>query len=129
MTADIKRIIEVRAPAARKSSTASWGSALTPQIRSRADGAPIDSVTEGSPARRAGIRQGDSITAIGNTPIRNTDDLLIHVGGALAGSEVTLTVRNSFGDVRKATVRLAKFNYPGPVIASAAAGRGVRHSR
>ena len=115
LTADIKRIIEVL----RRGEEVEYGFLGVGFLKlDRMDGALIDSVTEGSPARRAGLRQGEIIIAVGDMPIRSTDDLFLHVGAALAGSEVTLTVKNLFGELRKVTVRLAKFNYPGPVIAS-----------
>jgi S1-C subfamily serine protease len=81
------------------------------------EGAYIDHVGDGTPARRAGLQIGETITAVNGKPVKDYDDLFLNVGSALAGAEVALTVRR-FGRERKAQVRLAKFSYPGPVIAS-----------
>jgi serine protease Do len=114
LTADIKRIIEVLL----RGEEVEYGFLGVGVKVDRIEGALIDSINEGSPAKRGGLREGETIAAIGDVPIKNNDDLFLHVGAALAGSEVTLTVKNLFGQLRKVTVRLAKFNYPGPVIAS-----------
>ena len=81
------------------------------------DGAVVDQVSEGTPAKRAGLRENDVILAVNDEPVRDYDDLFLHIGTALAGSEVVLTVR-SFGETKKVLVKLAKFSYPGTVIAA-----------
>jgi serine protease Do len=81
------------------------------------EGAYVDHIGDGTPARRAGLQVGETITAVNGLPVKDYDDLFLNVGSALAGAEVTLTVRR-FGRERKVPVRLAKFSYPGPVIAS-----------
>ena len=81
-------------------------------------GAVIDLVSDGTPAKRAGLQVGEIITAIDDIPIRDYDDLSLHVGTALAGSEVTFTVQTFGGRMRKVTAKLAKYNYSGPSIAA-----------
>lgn len=81
-----------------------------------AGGLPI-TVLGGSPAQRAGLRDGDVIVSVNGAPIRESDDLFIAVGTLLAGTEAQLVVQSSRGR-RPASVRLDKFYVPGKVIAS-----------
>jgi S1-C subfamily serine protease len=69
-------------------------------------GATVDSVTQGSPADRAGIRAGDTITAVDSSPVRTSDDLgkLIKAHGA--GERVTVAWTTSSGASRSATMTL-----------------------
>ncbi|MCE9532771.1 MAG: trypsin-like peptidase domain-containing protein [Planctomycetes bacterium] len=82
------------------------------------EGAVIHQVSEGTPAKRAGLLVGETILAVNDVPIKDNNDLFLNVGAALAGSEVTLTVQAFGGRNRKTTLKLAKFPYPGPVIAA-----------
>jgi serine protease Do len=59
-----------------------------PQI----DGAYVISVTPGSPADKAGIVQGDIITALGSHPIHNFSELRTQAAGLEAGSSVQITL-------------------------------------
>jgi S1-C subfamily serine protease len=117
LTPEIKRIIEVL----KRGEDVEYGflGVGVDTIHGRDHrGALIEQVSEGTPARRAGLQVGEVITAIDDLPITDFDDLQLHVGAALAGSEVKLMVR-TFGDrTRKVTVRLAKYNYPGQSIAA-----------
>ena len=81
-------------------------------------GVTIDRVADGTPAKRAGLQDGEIITAIDDVPVKDYDDLFLNVGTALAGSEVTITLRTFVGKMRKTKVKLAKFSYPGATIAS-----------
>ncbi|MSR30532.1 MAG: PDZ domain-containing protein [Gemmataceae bacterium] len=84
-----------------------------------ATGVQISNVTAGSPAQRAGITRGDTITGINGEPIRHPDDLFLHVGGALAGSNAKVEIVRGFGDARQVLqVKLAKFANANQVIAS-----------
>ena len=56
-------------------------------------GALVNSVSTGSPAERAGLRQGDVITAFNGAPIADTNSLRNAVAGTQPGAEVSLTVR------------------------------------
>jgi len=61
-------------------------------------------------------------------PIRDYDELFLEVGTAMAGSEIALKVLSFGNRTRAVNVRLAKFQYPGPVIATRrpAAVHGLR---
>ena len=81
-------------------------------------GAMIDQVSEGTPARRAGLQVGDIITAVNDVPIRDYDELFLEIGTALAGTEAALSVQSFGGRTRKVSARLSKYQYPGAVIAT-----------
>ncbi len=112
----IKRIIDVL----KRGQEVEYGflgvGVANPDIVDR-DGAVVDQVSDGTPAKRAGLRENDVILAVNDLPVKDYDDLFLHIGTALAGSEVVLTVR-SLSETRKVLVRLAKFKYPGTVIAA-----------
>ena len=59
---------------------------------SEAKGVIINSVQAGSAAERAGLRQGDVITAINDSPVSDTNAFRNRVASNGPGSEVTLTV-------------------------------------
>ena len=54
-------------------------------------GVIVNSVAQGSPAERAGLRRGDVITAINGTPVRDGNSLRNQVASTQPGTEVTLT--------------------------------------
>ena len=56
-------------------------------------GALVASVTANSPAAKAGIKQGDVITAAGGRPIKSTHDLPRVVAATPPGQKLDLTVR------------------------------------
>jgi len=56
------------------------------------DGAYVISVTQGSPADKAGILKGDVITAIGSHPVHSFSDLRTQASGLEAGSSVQISV-------------------------------------
>ena len=59
---------------------------------SEAKGVIVNSVRSGSAAERAGIKQGDIITAVNDTPVNDTNAFRNHVASMGPGTEVTLTV-------------------------------------
>jgi serine protease Do len=71
--------------------------ALTPAL-AKAVGLPndqgvlVDSVTSGSPAGRADLRQGDVITAFDGKPIKGTRDLAMAVANTASGRTTSMTV-------------------------------------
>ncbi|OWK44356.1 S1C family serine protease [Fimbriiglobus ruber] len=71
-------------------------------------GLPISSVSPGTPAARAGLTAADLIIGIDGNPVREQDDLFLHVGAALAGTKVRLTVVRD-GQSRAVDVVLTKF--------------------
>ena len=61
----------------------------------------------------------DIILAINDISIKETNDLLLHLGTQLAGTKVTLQVQRSHSrEVSKVQVTLGKYNFPGKSIAS-----------
>ncbi|VTR95784.1 pdz dhr glgf domain-containing protein : Trypsin-like serine protease with C-terminal PDZ domain OS=Singulisphaera acidiphila (strain ATCC BAA-1392 / DSM 18658 / VKM B-2454 / MOB10) GN=Sinac_5148 PE=4 SV=1: Trypsin_2: PDZ_2 [Gemmata massiliana] len=74
----------------------------------------VSGTTPLGPAAKAGISPGDVITHIDGATVRNYDDLLGHIGSALAGTKVTLTI----GNTRDVTLALGKWQHTRPVIAS-----------
>lgn len=61
-------------------------------LASQQAGALIASVEPGSAAERAGLKDGDVVTAIGNVPVRNAADVRNKIGLMRVGDEAELTV-------------------------------------
>jgi serine protease Do/serine protease DegQ len=70
------------------------------------DGALIAGVQPGSPAERAGLREGDVVTALGGRPIRNAAELRARLGLTAVGEEVELRVTRN-GASRTVRVQIA----------------------
>lgn len=68
-------------------------------------GAVISTVSAGSPAQGAGLRQGDQITAIGGTPVASMADVISVVRRHRPGDRVAVTFRRD-GQDRSATITL-----------------------
>jgi putative serine protease PepD len=68
-------------------------------------GAVVGTVTNGSPADKAGIRGGDVITSIGGKTIRNPSDLSLTVLTKRPGDEVKVELKRA-GKSRTVTVKL-----------------------
>jgi serine protease Do len=71
---------------------------ITPEIAQRFNlsvmrGALVAGVLEGSPADRAGIKEGDVITAIGDASVTGSGDVRRQLRGHAAGDSVTVRVR------------------------------------
>jgi Do/DeqQ family serine protease len=60
-----------------------------PQI----DGAYVNGVAPGSPAEKAGIRQGDIITSIANHPVHNLSEYLSQIASVPTGSRVDVGIQ------------------------------------
>ena len=74
-------------------------------------------ITDNGPAEAAGLRVGDVVTHINGSPVASFDDLMLHIGCALAGSNVKLNVVRD--RVRhEIVVTLGKFRNDQPYIAS-----------
>ncbi|HET7698759.1 MAG TPA: DegQ family serine endoprotease [Vicinamibacterales bacterium] len=68
-------------------------------------GALISNVDEGSPAAKAGVRQGDVITSYNGKPVEDNNQLRNAVAGTTPGSTVSLQVlRNGRTETLQATV-------------------------
>jgi Do/DeqQ family serine protease len=72
-------------------------------------GALVNSVASGSAAERAGLRQGDVITAFNGGPVTDTNSLRNRVAGTQPGTEVTLTV-NREGREQQLRATLSELN-------------------
>jgi S1-C subfamily serine protease len=59
---------------------------------SQDSGAVVISVTEGSPAQRAGLREGDVIVALDGKPVAGVDDLQRLLTDARVGVSSSLTM-------------------------------------
>jgi serine protease Do len=94
------------------------GVGLPPTTTGPITGVQIDDPLTGTPAQRAGLARGDVILSINDAPIRTNDDLFLQAGVNLAGSTVRVEVVNLKGQKRQVSVKLAKYNVQGPIIAS-----------
>lgn len=68
---------------------------LTPQLATyfgAKEGVLVASVTEDSPASRAGLKAGDVITKVNNEPVRSRDDLVRVLRDARDGGDVTIAI-------------------------------------
>jgi len=83
---------------------------LTPELAEAmdvktSDGALVSTVVEGSAAEKAGLKQGDIITAIDNTPVSDASTLRNRVGLKRIGETVSLKIlRDGKEKVLKATI-------------------------
>ena len=85
-------------------------------------------VYPGSPAARAGMRDGDVVLAINGHAVKDSDDIFLAISTQLAGSETRISVRSLGAAARNVTVVLDKLHVPGKIYASQrpAAVRGLR---
>ncbi len=90
------------------------GVSVNPDDRPPGGGVLVRDVAPGTPAARAGIRARDVITAIDGHPVKEHDDLFLHVATALAGNETTVTLNGG----RAVTTRLVKASHSEPFIAA-----------
>jgi serine protease Do len=84
-------------------------------------GVNITQVTPGCPAELAGLMSQDLLTSIDGHPLRSTEDVHLHVGGSLAGTEVIVEFQrrtSATPQTKSAKVILAKNKNPLPFIAS-----------
>ncbi|HEY8456556.1 MAG TPA: PDZ domain-containing protein [Actinopolymorphaceae bacterium] len=76
-------------------------------VKSTRDGVAVVSVSAGSPAERAGLRQGDLIVDVAGNAVRTPDDLVAAVQSRAIGEELAITYQRG-GTERKTTVTLAQ---------------------
>jgi S1-C subfamily serine protease len=74
---------------------------------SAGDGATISGVVEGSPAATAGLRAGDTITAVNGTGIDNTSELSTALADLKPRERATVSWTDTAGTSHTATVTLA----------------------
>jgi serine protease Do len=67
--------------------------------------------------QRGGLQQGDVVVAIDGKPVRNSNDLVLQVGGCLAGQTLKFKVVRRKGEA-DVTVKLGKYPIAGPIIAT-----------
>ncbi|WP_375422871.1 S1C family serine protease [uncultured Friedmanniella sp.] len=72
-----------------------------------ASGAAVAAVVDGSPAAKAGIEAGDTITGVGSTTIGSASDLSTALAKYGVGDEVKVTWTDASGTTQHATVTLA----------------------
>jgi putative serine protease PepD len=65
----------------------------TGSIDTTTSGAVVQSVSNGGPADDAGLRAGDIVTALGNTTIKGSNDLVAAIATHKSGDKVDVTVR------------------------------------
>ncbi|MGH8273313.1 MAG: DegQ family serine endoprotease [Gammaproteobacteria bacterium] len=84
-------------------------------------GALISQVLKGSAAAKAGLKQGDIVTAVNGQPIKSDQALASYIGIRRAGTPLTLTV---YRDGKKMTVhaKIGKTSASASASSSAAAG-------
>ncbi|MCE3000380.1 MAG: Do family serine endopeptidase [Betaproteobacteria bacterium] len=78
---------------------------VTPEAQRRLrlpslDGALISEVESGSPAEKAGLREGDVVTALNGRPVRGWSDLRARLGLTPVGDEIELSVVREGGPQR-----------------------------
>ena len=83
---------------------------LTPAIAQQigvafVEGVLLSDAVAGGPAARAGLRQGDVITALDGQPIKTTDDLTAALARKKVGDRVEITIRRA-GQEQKLAVQL-----------------------
>lgn len=70
-------------------------------------GAGVQAVVDGSAAAKAGLKKGDLVTAVDDSPIDSADGLVGAVRGLAVGQQVKLTVMDEGGQTRTVTATLA----------------------
>ena len=91
----------------------------TYRIRKDDKGTLVASLLSAAPAEKAGIEVGDLITAVGNTPVPDTDTLRQIIAARQPGTKLTITVMRK-GREKKISVLLGE--QPAASVAEAAAG-------
>jgi serine protease Do len=97
------------------------------EILAGMQGMRVGQVYSGTPAARHGLKPGDVITAVDETPIHDADGLVLNVGKLPAEAVTHLTVLRG-GSPRTVEVSLAKYAVQGRKIVTASdpAWRGLR---
>lgn len=101
---------------------------VTPEIASSlrlpdAKGAMVNSVTEDSPAAKAGLREGDVILSYGGQPVNTVRDLTRAVADTKAGTTRDIRIfRDGREQTLKVNIAALKDDSNRPVLASAAPG-------
>jgi serine protease Do len=91
----------------------------------KVEGVVLKSVTDGSPADLAGLKEGHAILAVDGQPVRDNDELLRALSTRLAGTKVGLDIKKPGVAREKTEITLAKYLVTGKVIASQRGSRPV----
>lgn len=75
----------------------------------------VSGLVRGGPADRGRLQIGDAIVAIDGAPVASFSDLQLHVGAALAGTQVRVTVTRGGGQ-KELLVTLGKYRHDRTVI-------------
>ena len=98
-----------------------------PEVLSGMHGMRVSQVLTGTPAARYGLKSGDIITAVDNTPLYDADGLVLNVGKLPSEAVTQLSVLRS-GNPQKIAVTLTKYAVIGKKIITVMepAWRGLR---
>ena len=77
----------------------------------------VETAKAGTPAALGGVLAGDYISAVGDTPVSDSDGLVVAINSVPAGEPVVLKIRRKDAEIER-TVVLAKRGIRGPVIAT-----------
>jgi serine protease Do len=102
---------------------------LTPELakafqREEKSGALVSSVTDGSPAHKAGLKPGDIITEYDGRPVAKTDDLPRAVAETPVGKDVTLRIIRA-GKPLTLNTKIVQLDDPGSPKAAKADAKGA----
>jgi serine protease Do len=102
---------------------------LTPELakafqREEKSGALVSSVTDGSPAHKAGLKPGDIITEYDGRPVAKTDDLPRAVAETPVGKDVTLRIIRD-GKPLTLNTKIVQLDDPGSPKAAKADAKGA----
>jgi len=99
-SAMVRRVVESAAGGERAVTRAWLGASVAPMSAEEAArrgmdrprGVVVSNIYRGGPAARAGLRQGDVITAVGNQPVEDSASLNFRIGVVRPGEQVSLTI-------------------------------------
>jgi S1-C subfamily serine protease len=118
MTAGMRRIID-RLKEGREVEYGFLGVSFELTPPGGSDGIRILNVSQGSPAAEAGLKPETWIVRVDDQPVRDTDELFLAIGTALAGSKLKLEIATTRGGpTREHVAELAKFYLPGKFVAA-----------
>jgi S1-C subfamily serine protease len=66
---------------------------LTPDYGAEVDGMRIAGVNPSGPAAKGGLREGDVIVRLGETPVHSVDDYMVALGKGRPGKALAVEVR------------------------------------
>jgi S1-C subfamily serine protease len=85
------------------------------------EGVVLKGIVNNSPAFHAGLKPGDKIVALNNTPVKEIDDVVLPLARLAPGASARLGILRSMNRAPRKltkTVVVGKFAVPGPIIAA-----------